>query len=241
MRLLVISPAGYMDYAQPMIRSAGKVGIEPLIYGLNCSHPHGKDYQGTEMVKMLLEHSEAEYVMCVDAYDVAFVAREDEILGKLERFQYPMVVSAEREGVSGLRMTKEKLYQMCMDEGGYHAQLNIGGWIGERDYALDCFNEAERLYKDLGRWKDEPWYAETAGYSYDNHFQWMCLMKAWGHGLPFHIDTKCEIFQSMNQADVDVVEKRVFNRVTKTWPAVLHYNGDKTYQTFRKMVDYLCQ
>lgn len=232
MRLLVISPCGNIAYAERMIATARRVGIDPMLYGLDSHHAHGKDYQGSDIVKILTERTDAEYVMGVDAYDVAFLCGEEEILEKLWGFGYPFVVSAERDGVTGIRRTKGRLQEMCDLDGGYHAQLNIGGWIGRRDYALLCFNEAERLYASR---------PEDPNYSYDNHFQYLAMMRAWG-GMAFHIDWHCKIFQSMAaNPTVEMVEKRAFNSTTKTWPAVLHYNGDPTRQAYGGMVKYLLE
>jgi len=89
-------------------------------------------------------------------------------------------------------------------------------------------------------YKDNP---EDPNYNYDNHFQYLSMMKAWG-GSPaeFHIDWHCRIFQSMAAAPtVEMVEKRAFNPTTKTWPAVLHYNGDPTRGAYGEMVEYLCR
>ena len=63
------------------------------------------------------------------------------------------------------------------------------------------------------------------------------MMKAWG-GLPFHIDTRCEIFQSMNKAAVqfDVKLKRVLIQATGSLPPVLHFNGDPTREAYGAMV-----
>lgn len=230
MKLLVISPTANPAHAEGMLATARRVGLEPVLYGLTSNHPHGKDYQGTDIVSLLKERTDAEVVMGVDAPDVAFLAGEAEILDKFSQFGNPFVMSAEREGVRGLDRTQEEIHRQCIAAGGYFAQPNIGCWIGEREYTLRCFNEAQRLYE--GHF-DDPEHP----YSYDNHYQWLAMMKAWG-GLPFEIDWHCLIFQSMNQAHLAVVEdgKRVFNKVTGTSPSVLHYNGDPTRGAFNKMV-----
>jgi hypothetical protein len=213
MRLLVISPTGHPPFAERMIATARRVGIEPMLYGLNSNHPHGKDYQGTDIVNILTERTDADYVMGVDAPDVAFVGGEEEILAKLNTFHFPFVVSAEHDGVRGIDRLQEELHRQCINDGGYFPQMNIGAWIGQREYALKCFNEAERLYKDR---------PENPDYNYDNHFQYLAMMKAWG-GMPFQIDWHCVIFQSMNKAN------------TK-WLPEIHFNGDPTREAYGAMV-----
>ncbi len=250
MKLLCISPTPSVEYAAKMVATARKQGIEPLLYGFNSHHPHGKDYQGTDIVRILTERTDAEFVMGVDAPDVCFLAGEEEILDRLSGFPHPFVVSGERDGVTGLPLTSQELLRQCEADGGYHAQLNIGCWIGRRDYALECFTEVERLC--AGK-------AENPSYSYDNHFQHLTLMKAWGRKEPceapawtgisalcglggpeFHIDTHCRIFQSMNKAELDWRKGdgslRIVNTVTGTVPPVLHYNGDPTRVAFNEAV-----
>jgi len=228
MRLLVISPCRDASFAERMVATARRVGIEPLLYGFNSNHPHGKDYQGTDIVNILTERTDAEYVMGVDAPDVAFLAGEDEIMEKFATFEHPLVISAEREGVRGIEKTQEELYRQCEAVGGQLAQPNIGCWIGKREYALHCFNEAERLYKDK---------PENPAYSYDNHFQYLALMKAWGGGPSFHLDHNSVIFQSMNNANVILEGKRVRNLITGTIPPILHFNGDPTRGAYGRMVE----
>lgn len=231
MKLLVISPCADASKAERMVATARRVGIEPLLYGFTSNHPHGKDYQGTDIVKILGERTDAEVVMGVDAPDVAFLDGEAEILSKFSTFAHLFVMSAEREGVRGLDKTQVELQRQCQEVGGYFAQPNIGCWIGERVYTLKCFNEAQRLYEGK---EDDPEHP----YSYDNHFQWLAMMKAWG-GLPFEIDWHCSIFQSMNQAKGvawDGTAGRVRNHKTSTWPSVLHYNGDPTQGAYNEMV-----
>lgn len=250
MKLLVISPTANPVYAERMIATARRVGIEPMLYGFNSNHPHGKDYQGTDIVEILRTRVDAEYVMGVDAPDIAFLEGEDAILHKLKcLFDDSMVVSAEMDGVKGIELTQEEMYRQCMEDGGCMPQMNIGGWIGKREYVLDAFATAERLY--AGR-------AENPDYSYDNHFQHLALMKAWGRkrhdeapeqvrhlcglgGIEFHVDWHCHIFQSMNKAKVEMVRDalgnvRVFNPHSNTWPSVLHYNGDPTRGAYNEMV-----
>ena len=154
----------------------------------------------------LMEQRTEKYIMCVDSMDV---------------------VSAEMDGISGVRETKRKLHEMCNAAGGYHPQLNIGAWIGEREYALHCFKEAERI---------ERYRPEDPTYNYDVLPQWLMQMKVSGDGPEFALDWKCELFQSMNKADVTMEGKRARNNVTGTRPVLLHYNGDKTYGAYHEMV-----
>jgi hypothetical protein len=68
------------------------------------------------------------------------------------------------------------------------------------------------------------------------HEQMIAYLQADKEGFPIKLDTKCEIFQTMAFADPSefevvepirsVTESRVLrNRLTKTIPAILHFNG----------------
>jgi len=196
-----------------------------MLYRQSCRHPHGKDYQGTEIVRILTERTE-EYVISVDAYDVAWLAGEGEVLDKLHKFNHPFVMSCERTGVGGLVKTKNELARQCWDSGGLLPQPNIGGWVGRRDYVLHCFNEAQRLYEAN---------PEDPNYNYDNHYQWLAMMKAWG-GAEFCLDWNCEIFHSMDQTEWEWMDgNRIVNKTTSTIPCIAHFHGDPTRVAYREM------
>lgn len=232
MSLFVMSPC-YCPTAEPaagMMATANRVGLRPHLYGVgktiatNCSNA-----QGVDMLELIASRTE-DYILCVDCMDIAFLAGEEEIMEKFHSMNSGLVVSAEQDGIEGVRKTKVRLHQMCIAEGGYHPQLNIGAYIGERKYALHCFTEAERI------WRDRP---EDPNYNYDCLPQWMMMMKAWGEGPDFTLDTKDVLFQSMNKADTSMEGKRVRNNVTGTLPVLLHYNGDKSRVAYHEMVERL--
>ncbi|MGN6416106.1 MAG: glycosyltransferase domain-containing protein [Pseudobacter sp.] len=60
------------------------------------------------------------------------------------------------------------------------------------------------------------------------HEQMMAYLQAEKDGFPIKLDTKCRIFQTMAFADpseFNVEDKKLKNLVTKTTPAILHFNG----------------
>ena len=224
--------------AAGMVATAWRVGLEPHLYGVgqqiaaNCSNA-----QGTDMLTLIESRNES-HIMCVDSMDVAFLAGEQEIMEKFLAFKSGLVVSAERDGIAGLVKTKQRLHEMCLAAGGYHAHLNMGGWIGERLYALHVFKEAERLYRPI----------PEDSYNYDVLPQWLMQMQTrmgvagepGPEGPAFELDWQAAMFQSMNQTagelTWDAQTKRMRNTVTGTLPVLLHYNGDKTYGAYREMV-----
>ncbi len=245
MSLLVASPAYYWtpedqhEWSGRMVATARRVGLEPLVYGLgkqiDC---HNTNAQGPERTET--------HVLVCDCVDVAFLAPEDEIMEKFATFNTGMVVSSEKDCISGMSRTGGELGKFP----GYFTNLNIGLWMGEREYAIHCLSESMRHYKwnpeDKGCWPDSPQ-------------AWMGYMLAWGNRPPesapeevrhlcvgevpsFELDRNCVLFQSMNLwpgQTVTMEGKRVRNPSTGTLPIALHYNGDKSYGAYREMVGRL--
>jgi hypothetical protein len=68
------------------------------------------------------------------------------------------------------------------------------------------------------------------------HEQMVAFLKAEKEGFPIKLDTKCEVFQTMAFADpsefcvVSCMDKDIpgnvlKNKLTKTIPSILHFNG----------------
>lgn len=254
-RLLVASPAYYRtledqwEWSGRMQETARRVGLDVLVYGLgrqiDC---HNTNAQSWDLIE-LLEGRTEKYVLVCDCVDVAFLAGEEEIVEKFESFNSGMVVSAEKDAISGMARTGGELGKYR----GYFTNLNIGLWMGERKYAMHCLSESMRLYRHNPETK-ECWP--------DSPQAWMGYMLAWGGRDPasvpedirhlccdgaavpkFELDRDCVLFQSMNLGtnggDVTVQGKRVVNWATGTRPVALHYNGDKSYVAYREMVGRL--
>ncbi len=237
MSLLVVSPAYYHTQADQdewsgrMAATARRLGLNLLVFGLgrqiDC---HNTNAQSFDLIEILKERTE-DYILVCDCVDVAFLAPEDEIVDKFKSFNAGMVVSGEKDALCGMPKTGARMSEL--NKGGYFTNLNIGLWMGEREYATHCLAESMRLYR---------YNPEDPTYIPDSPQAWMALMMAWGGGPAFTLDRDCVLFQSMGARGPDdlVLEgKRIQNTVTGTWPVALHYNGDKSYGGYRKMVEHL--
>ena len=233
----MVSPAYYHTQADQdewsgrMVKTAKRVGLDVLVYGLgkqiDC---HNTNAQSFDLIELLKGRSESHVLVC-DCVDVAFMAHEGEIMDKFKSFNSGMVVSAEKDVLMGMPKTGAKMSEL--HKGGYFTNLNIGLWIGEREYAIHCLSESMRLYR---------YNPEDPAYVPDSPQAWMALMMVNGGGPEFTLDKNCRLFQSMNVRGPEqlVVEgKRLHNTVTDTWPVALHYNGDKSYGAYRRMVEHL--
>lgn len=233
MSLAVLSPCYSAEQGQGMVATAKRVGLSPVLYdqGVLCDG-HGGNIQYYHLLPILEQRQET-HVLVTDCSDVAFLTGEDEILDKFKAFNSGFLVSAEADGCTGLTKTKVKLHEMALAENCYHPQINVGLWVGEREYALHVLKECRRL------WVDRP---EDPNYSYDSHWQWLSMMKAWGGGPEFDIDWHCVLFQSMNKAGgLEWDGKRLVNTLTGTRPVALHYNGDKTRVAYHETVSRLME
>ena len=230
MSLCVLSPCWDSEQGALMVESAHRHGIHPELYdlGVVCDG-HGGNIQYYDLLP-ILERKTDKHVLVTDCADVLWLAGEDEIMEKFASFNCGFVVSAEHDGCTGLPKTAEKLDLMRIEAGGYFGQINVGLWIGEREYALHVLKESYRLYKDK---------PEDPTYSYDSAWQWLSLMRAAGDGPRFELDMNCVLFQSMNHADTEFLFGRVMNSVVCSWPCLLHYNGDKTRGAYKEMAERL--
>ncbi len=234
MSLVVVSPAYYHTQADQdewsgrMQATARRVGLNIVVFGLgkqiDC---HNTNAQSFDLIEVLKERTETHVLVC-DCVDVAFLAGEEEIMKKFESFNSGMVVSSEKDALCGMPKTGARMAEI--HAGGYYTNLNIGLWMGEREYATHCLAESMRLYR---------YNPEDPTYVPDSPQAWMALMMAWGGGPDFTLDKNCVLFQSMGVwGPNQVVDEgdRVHNVVTDTWPVAVHYHGDKSYIAYSKKI-----
>lgn len=123
---------------------------------------------------------------------------KDHILYSTEKACYPHPEMAEQ-----YRPTKSKW-----------KYLNGGGYGGPLKLIIEFF---ERYGLD-----------KHANDVNGQHEQMMAFLKAEKEGFPIKLDTACKVFQTMAFADPSefkIEKKQLKNFVTKTTPAILHFNG----------------
>lgn len=209
-----------------MIRTAKRVSLDPYLFGVGEQQStHGGSGEGPGAIQAMKDRSE-DIVLCCDSADVAFLAGAEEIVQKFKSTDLGFIVSGERHALHGLRST-EKLNAFH----GYFTQINVGLWIGYRQYAIDVIQWAIDHYRD---------HEDT--YGQDTLQAWLPLMYVDQSGPKFEIDRECALFQSMNSihpGDIEWQEKRAMNVVTMTYPVALHYNGDKSRVAYKQTVEEL--
>lgn len=137
-----------------------------------------------------------------------FEVPKDYILFSVEKHCYPHTWVAEK-------------YPKVKSKWKY---LNGGNYGGPLELIIDFFERYGLNKLD---------YAATGQHEY-----MLAYLEAIKDKFPIKLDTGCEVFQSMafeEEGDFKVVRKKVNNLVTKTVPAVLHFNGLTEMSVLKKL------
>ena len=216
MSLGILSTVGTADRARRLIRSAELHGMKVRLEVCNMGSPHGGDIQAVYPIQWMQTMSE-EYVMMVDAHDVLILANEEEILDKFRSFNSGFVMSAEAYCMTNHLDIGPKL--TAMTKPGCHAYPNCGCWIGERKRAIELLQQSIDLYRY------NPPYPE---YALDGPGAWFTYGLLYGT-MDFALDRDSVLFQSMGGSSTnsyaEVLDGRVYNTHTGTWPIAIHFHG----------------
>lgn len=156
------------------------------------------------------------HLMLIDARDVVVLASPDVIMERFLEFDHPWVCNAE-PFIWPPGMYLPERYPKCDTPYRY---LNSGAYIAEREHLLDCLTRwpdgGEELKEFMkGRNEDGPYFSE----------------KYLNEPGSIKLDHNCELFQCMcgsqvgEKPFVTVEPGHVHNRVTDTYPLIIHFNG----------------
>jgi hypothetical protein len=215
MSILVIGSCASDELAKQMKHSAAKHGLAVHLYAVGGSMGscHGGDIQGSWAIDVM-KSVNATHILSVDPPDVLLLADEPEIMEKFRTFNKGMVVSAENNCVAPVAGVREFMESIP----GRHAFVNIGCWLGERQYAIEVMQKSIDLYRNKPL---------DPTFNLDSPGAWFMYGMMQGT-LDFALDRESVLFQSANgwsRADIEVREGRVYNGATGTWPIAVHYNG----------------
>lgn len=171
-------------------------------------------------LKELETRSPEEIVMFVDAYDVVITAGEKEIVDKFLSFHSPIVFSAEAgcwpfmDGRKGGQQICDNVYPPSVTP---YRFLNSGAWIGYVGAARSAFQAMMRL-------------PEAEAKAIDQELASIVFLK---NNSGIVLDYNSDIFQSVHMSqshlrlelDPKGSTSRWRNTITKTLPAVFHFNG----------------
>ena len=210
-------PAGTERIAERFIHSARHFGYpEPTLYGLgrlSPGSPHGGDMQGTWVIEEMRK-SDADVIIACDCSDVLFSGPMDEMLEKFRAFNSGFVIGTDLSSHVRGEEIELGMRQLQIEAGGYYGGLNIGYWIGTRDYAIETLQKSIDLYRG------------TPG-MLDNPQAWLPLGMV-RKTIDFVLDRNAVIFQPCSAGDIGAVRienGRLHNTETGTMPCCVHFNG----------------
>lgn len=211
MKLIVTAPAYFpsMETASEKcwlyLRSADCFGIQPTLYGSPCTQYLGEAPMRVDGQIETLKKLNGEYthVLFTDAWDVMFVSPLQKIIRKYENMGSPECLIGASE--HNLNAHPDTLYDEHFDTSRPYPYFTSAMYIAEIPYIVDRFSRMDRS---------------------DTHNQTTALMQGWIEGWfrPV-IDHGCQIFQDKGK-HCEIRGKSVYNRVTGSWPCVLHLSGD---------------
>lgn len=182
--------------------SCKRFGIDLQTHGIGCPFPGF----GPSFERYTIPHIESlkdrnSHVLFIDGSDSLVLSELSEIVYKYERLgSPPCLMSAEMD------VPPHKAYKGFTNSPPWK-YVNGGGYIAEITFFLSL---AKKLIASC---------AQDSG----NHQEW--FRQEWEH-YPWELDWNCHIFQTMNgYPSVRVVQDRVVNTVTGTWPCILHFAG----------------
>ncbi len=159
-------------------------------------------------------------VVCTDACDVFFCAPEKEILEKFRKMDAPIVFSTERNCYPYAYLRPH--FQGANTSFKY---LNAGGFLGYAGALKYMLKEITSQIRP-GMTSDQALYSTY----YVSHSGLICL------------DTSCDIFcslYSVHLSEVGIERSRVYVKETRSYPAIIHGNGDKGKPPFMKLYNAL--
>jgi len=193
------------------LRSCGKFKIDPILYGIGTQQFPGYKRMMLDMQLDALKQIPEGYthVLFTDGWDAFFVAGLQEILEKYDAMGRPAFLASAYIGL-GNESDMSK-YVGCFDETIPYRYPNRGGYLAERGFAIDCFQNMVDMPHQTG----------------DDCFNWY---EGWREGwFRPTLDSKCEIFQvsDVNASFTNLLtdEVRLLNTVTGSKPCVIHLSG----------------
>lgn len=205
--LTVLTVANQFDRYMPwMLESCRRQGIRMVTLGMGNSHWAGLSTKLHETYRYLKESARpGEPVLFADAFDSVIVRSGVEILEVYRSFGHPLVVSAEKNCAPHA----EKADRYPPGETAWRF-VNSGGWIGDPEYVLSVLEEMD-VMNIPPRVNDQAVFTD------------FYLANPSRFALDFH----CRLFQTLfwSRNDLEKTDLGIRNRITGTYPAVIHANG----------------
>ena len=220
-KTLVVSPAFYPQDRMPreiawMQESATMHGIEIELFGVDQLYINNFDAKIVRLWKAFKDRQEYEHILMVDSADVLFATGLGELHYRFAQMKAPFVMSAEKNCYP-----HERYRHTTPEAHKPFRYLNSGAYLATWDAFLRQFGDLLAKLSVL-----------TSGVVNGDQGAWQL---AWMEGcVQLKLDTDCKLFQSFCQVsdhwsilNKDIAwGKRPYNRITDTYPCVLHFNGE---------------
>lgn len=206
---------------QNYLNSCEVFGVTPVVlgYGQKFQTPSTKLELVLDFAKEVFGYKK--WILFTDCWDVLFVAPPSDILkAHLDCGGVPLFFGAEKncwpdKGMAS-RFPSDKFpaeYPNLNISNSVYRYLNSGCYIAETKYLITV------LEWILSR--------RDASNKYFGDDQWLFMDFYAQNPIALFLDTKCGVFQNLYDAesDVDYSGERVYNKVTGSYPKIIHANG----------------
>jgi hypothetical protein len=219
MKLAILAPGVFPSMAEARAKlwifmASAKDRIPPehlYIYG-------GGTAQFPGYRRMLLEQTLPEligldnagysHVLFTDAWDGMFLGTYEEICDCYDEMGQPSILLSASHQLGNVSDEHKQYPGVFEDNGGKYRFPNRGGYIGEIERLIECYQIMQRY--------------ETG----DDCFCWYNLKRDFPHA--YDIDNTCDIFQVTEEDCVVSETRRVYNMETFSFPLVWHLPGGYT-------------
>jgi hypothetical protein len=191
---------------------------------LNINYQHDQPWNGFSMKPKWLYRAikekliTAPYLIFTDSWDVVFACDPKEIIDKFLLMGVDVVVNTERNCFPG---TYKEQYDLIEAPTEYK-YLNSGFIVGKTDAILACL-ETMDLPNVPGDHFDKE---RNCNVHPEDQSMWQKVFL--DQPVKIALDYYCELSQTLHEANMeyfDLSENRIKNKVTDSYPCILHFNG----------------
>lgn len=212
--LTVVSPAYFTDLRSCQVLSDScRILKLPLhLYGVGEPWPWLRQAKIVDL-RREIEKVDSKYVLVSDSSDVVLLGNEDEIINKFKSRRCFIFMSAEKNCWPQPLMAN--CYPKIQSPWCY---LNSGSYIGRKEDVLEMLRIASQI-----RPNSQNYYNSR---DWENDQFLLAHLYIDNYGIT--LDTQCDLFQTMGDTrehEVDFEGVRLINKVMKSCPTVIHFNG----------------
>lgn len=223
------NPTEWYYRLDTFLLSAKRLGFTPVVLGMDEKW-QGLMTKPNLFRKWLRESNSApnKRAILTDCWDVVFAQHPDSISARCEAlFGDAVVFNTERAC-----WPHPELAVHFPDEGTPWRYLNGGVMCGTIGNLLGMFEGMDLESIGFDRKNDDgTWHNPNDATPLVNAFV--------NQKVPVKVDARCQVFQSFSGSSLDefeITSTGVRNKLTDTWPGILHFNGDAKNEIMPKVM-----